>query len=124
MDYISNLLTAIRNSEMASKPSLKVPHSKMNWHILEILKSNKIISDFKEIEEPPFKKIEINLIQNSSHHLKRISKPGRRIYSGSSGLKPVLSGKGFMILSTSQGVMSSREARKRNLGGEILCEIY
>lgn len=124
-DPIADLLTRIRNAYMAKKITLTLPHSKEKSAILQILKDRHFIHAFKEVKNNQFAELEIEL--NSNIHslvLKRISKPGQRIYTKSSLLKKVNGGLGVAILSTPKGIMSGEDAKKQNVGGELICEIY
>ena len=124
-DPIADLLTRIRNAYLARKESLSVPHSKTKMAILEVMKKRKFISDFKEGKGEKFPEITIDLNQaRRAITLKRVSKPGQRIYVKSSQVKKVNGGLGVAIISTPKGVLSGEEAQKQNLGGEIMCEIY
>lgn len=125
MDNIANLLTTIRNAEGARHSSTKAVNSKMNVAILSILKDNNYIQSFETVEESGKSVLNVTLSQPlTKHHYKRISKPGRRIYTDVDNIPVVLRGNGMVILSTSEGVISGKEAKKRRLGGEILCEVY
>jgi small subunit ribosomal protein S8 len=124
-DPISDLLTRIRNAVKAKHSKTVVAYSKLKVAILEVLKKNKFVNDYKVIKVGSFDQIEITL--NTTHaqlHLKRISKPGQRIYKKKGDLKPVLNGYGIGVISTPKGVMTTTEARKSGLGGELLCEIW
>jgi small subunit ribosomal protein S8 len=124
-DPIADLLTRIRNASMARHESTSVPSSKMKKLILQVMKDKEFIKDFKEVaQEGPQKAISISLIQGKKVTLKRISKPGQRIYKKAEELFPVLRGFGFSIISTSQGIMTGDEARKKGVGGELICEAY
>jgi len=127
-DPIADLLTRIRNAELARHTSTIIPHSKMKISILEVLKKYKYIKDFTEekIDGRVYSNIRVNLKEDTDNkvYYKRISKPGQRIYKNSDELKPVKSGLGIAIISTSKGVMSNVAAKKLNIGGEILCEVW
>jgi small subunit ribosomal protein S8 len=128
-DPIADMLTRIRNAVRVERPNLDLPMSKVKRGLAEVLKREGYIWDWEEIEEKPANQIRIHLKYGPNgerviRHVRRISKPGRRVYSGATKLKPVLGGLGICILSTSRGVISDREARQRNLGGEVLCEIW
>jgi len=128
-DPIADMLVRIKNALMARHKSVRVPASKMKLEIARILKEEGYIEDFKYIEEKPQAKIEIILKYDENKRpviagVKRISKPGRRIYKGYKDLPKVLDGLGIAIISTSQGIMTDHEARKRKIGGEVLCEIW
>jgi len=124
-DPISDMLTRIRNASKAQKSVVTMDYSKIKEHILEVMKSKKFIEDVSVEEEGVRKILKIKLSEKYPHlHLKRVSKPGQRIYIKTDELKQVKSGLGLTILSTPKGVMSNLEARKQHLGGEVLCEIY
>jgi small subunit ribosomal protein S8 len=123
MDSISNLLTSIRNAEMASHQELTVPSSKLSLAVLTVLKRKQYIEDFAVEKATPQDSVKITLT-GSIHHYKRISKPGRRMYSEAKDIPTVLQGQGIVIISTSGGVMPGYEAKKKKLGGELLCEVY
>ena len=124
-DPIADLLTRIRNAVKARHSKTVVAYSKLKVAILEVLKKNNFVEDFKIIKVGNFDHIEIALSPKFQElHLKRISKPGQRIYVKKGELKPVLSGYGIGVISTPQGVMTTSEARKSGLGGELLCEIW
>ena len=124
-DPIADLLTRIRNAVKARHSKTVVAYSKLKVAILEVLKKSKFIDDYKVLKTSAFPEIEIQL--NSTFqtlHLKRISKPGQRIYIKIDQLKPVLNGYGIGIISTPKGVMTTHEAKKTGLGGELICEVW
>lgn len=124
-DPIADLLTRIRNASKARHEKTMIPSSKIKKEILRVMKEKKFIEDFQEIAEDGVKKsLSVKLIPEKELSLKRVSKPGQRIYKKSTELVPVLRGFGCSIISTSQGIMSGGEARKKGLGGELLCEVY
>lgn len=128
-DPIADMLIRIKNALMARHKSVIVPASKIKLEIARILKEEGYIEDFKYIKEESQAKIEITLKYDENKRpviagLKRVSKPGRRIYRGYKDLPKVLDGFGIAIISTSQGIMTDHEARKRKIGGEVLCEIW
>jgi len=126
-DPISDMLSRIRNAGHAMLPSVELSHSKLKESIGHILKREGYIVDCVTEGKTP-KRLKLTLkYQNRKQvieGLQRVSKPGRRIYSGADGLRPVLNGLGISIISTSRGVISDREARQRHLGGEVLCELW
>lgn len=124
-DPIANLLTRIRNSSRANLETLSVPHSKIKCEILEVLVKNNYLENFKIERGGKFPEIKITL-KKLDHplNLKRISKPGQRVYVKNKNISKVQSGLGISILSTSKGIMTNRQARKSNLGGELICEVY
>lgn len=124
-DPIADLLTRIRNANRASHENTKVPSSKTKKEILRVMKEKKFIEDFKEVDgEGVGKIINIKLIPDKKLSLRRISKPGQRIYMPAKKLFPVLRGYGFSIISTSKGIMTGAEAKKQGIGGELLCEVH
>ncbi|PMP66667.1 MAG: 30S ribosomal protein S8 [Thermodesulfobacterium geofontis] len=128
-DPIADMLIRIKNALMARHKSVIVPASKIKLEIVRILKEEGYIEDYKYIKEEPQPKIEIILKYDENKRpviagVKRISKPGRRIYKGYRDLPKVLDGFGIAIISTSQGIMTDHEARKRKIGGEVICEIW
>lgn len=124
-DPIADLLTRIRNAVKARHSKTVVAYSKLKVAILEVLKKNKFIDDYKVVKNNSYSEIEIDLnVTFQSLHLKRVSKPGQRIYIKTGQLKAVLNGYGIGIISTPKGVMSTHEAKKTGLGGELICEIW
>lgn len=124
IDPIADLLTRIRNAMNARKDVVVIPSSNMKKAILEVMKNRKFINDYEVIKEKSFEEIEITVNQDKkSLTLKRVSKPGQRIYVKNSQIKKVNGGLGVAIFSTPKGVMSGEEAQKLKLGGEFLCEI-
>ncbi|MDM7202872.1 MAG: 30S ribosomal protein S8 [Thermodesulfobacteriaceae bacterium] len=128
-DPIADMLTRIRNAQRARKKVVVVPASKIKLEIIRILKEEGYIEDDKYIDEKPQAKIEITLRYDEQKRgvifgIRRVSKGGRRVYMGYKKLPKVLDGLGIAILSTSQGIMTDYEARKRKIGGEVICEIW
>lgn len=123
-DPIADLLTRIRNATKARHENTTVPASQIKKEILRVMKEKKYIEDFKEMGEGVQKLINIKLVPGRELSLDRVSKPGQRIYKKSTDIKPVLRGYGFSIISTSQGIMTGEEARKKGMGGELICEVY
>ncbi len=123
-DPIGDLLTRIRNAQKAGKSSCLAPASKMKLQLLELLKSEGIIADVVTVGDAPKQSLEVVFAEDRpSLTLKRISKPGRREYAAVSDLKPILNGFGMAVLTTSQGLMTDKQAREKNIGGEVLCTI-
>ncbi len=128
-DPIADMLTRIRNAGRAKHPSVDVPASRLKLEVTKILKNEGFIKNYRLIRETSREYLRISLkygdkSTNAIVGLKRISKPGRRVYMRSREVKPVLNGLGVAILSTSGGVITDREARARNVGGEVLCNIW
>lgn len=126
-DPISDFLTRLRNAQVVGHETVLVPGSRLKFAIAKLLEREGFISGVKETTEGAKKTIEVTLKYNEKEpairSIKRISKPGLRVYRGADELPNVLSGQGIAIISTSAGVMTNREARRRRLGGEILCEV-
>lgn len=125
MDPISNMIAAIKNAMMARKQRVETAYSKINSSICQILKDKNVIAEFK-VEEIEGKKRIVILTKEDSklYHIKRLSKPGHRVYVKSNDIPRPLSGYGFVIISTSKGVTIGNEARKLGLGGELICEVW
>jgi small subunit ribosomal protein S8 len=128
-DPIGDMLTRIRNGQQAQKASVKSPSSKLRINVLEALKREGYIRGY-EVSEPekgkPEVSIELKYYQGKGviEYVSRVSKPGRRVYSGVKDLPTIRNGLGVAILSTPNGVLSDNEARDANVGGEILCQLY
>jgi small subunit ribosomal protein S8 len=128
-DPIADMLTRIRNAVRVERPHVDIPLSKVKCGLAEVLKREGYIWDWEEMPDNPHNHLRVHLKYGPNgeriiRRIRRISKPGRRVYKGSDVLKPVLGGLGISILSTSRGVISDREARQRRLGGEVLCEVW
>ncbi|MGL4513685.1 MAG: 30S ribosomal protein S8 [Lacipirellulaceae bacterium] len=130
-DPIADMLTRIRNAVRVEHPVVLMPLSKVKIGLAEVLKREGYIWDFHEevTEGAAGKQLRIDLKYGPNgerviQHIKRVSSPGRRVYSAAKALRPVLNGLGISIISTSHGVVSDREARQKNLGGEVLCELW
>lgn len=128
-DPIADLLTRIRNGAQAKLPNVEVPHSKIKLEILKILKAEGYIKEFEVTNESKFPSIRIHLRYNAKRQpvisrIQRVSKPGLRVYKSTGEMKPLRSGLATQIISTSQGVMTDREARRKRVGGEVLCEVW
>ena len=130
-DPIADMLARIRNASMARHASTLMPASKIKKAIAEILKAEGFIADVRDEEqtEKNFAQLRVVLKYNRDKDsafagIRRVSRPGRRVYVGHDDIPRVLSGLGVSILSTSHGVLSDKEARRRKLGGELLCEVW
>jgi small subunit ribosomal protein S8 len=127
-DPISDLLTRLRNAQMAGHESIKAPSSKVKVAIAKILQQEGFVTDVKVHENGPKAILSMGLIydgrKSKIRSIKRVSTPGRRVYRKHNELPRVLSDMGIAIVSTSAGIMTNKEARKRHLGGEIICEVY
>ena len=128
-DPIADMLTRIRNAVRVERPHVSMPISKVKRGLAEVLKREGYIWDWREEETEPVRQLRLELKYGPNgerviRHIKRVSKPGRRVYSGAAQLRPILNGLGISIISTSRGVISDREARQKKLGGEVLCELW
>jgi len=127
-DPIGDLITRIRNAQLRGRSKLVSPASTLRVRLLAVLKDEGYIRDYREVENGGHKELEIELKYYEGgpaiHQIKRVSKPGRRVYSSIKDLHLVRNGLGISILSTPKGVMSDNAARDANVGGEILCEVY
>jgi len=128
-DPIADMLTRIRNAVRIERPEVELSASKVKRGLADVLKREGYIWDWEEVEAKPANQLRLYLKYGPNgekviRHIKRVSRPGRRIYRGVTELKPVLNGLGISVVSTSRGVMSDREARQGKLGGEVLCEIW
>ena len=129
LDPIADMLTRIRNANSNKSESVLIPQSKTKLAIAEILKEEGYIVDFKAVESEGIKMIEVTLKYGPNGEkviqgLKRISKPGLRIYSNAEQLPKVLNGLGIAIVSTSKGIITDKNARKLNVGGEVLAYVW
>lgn len=128
-DPISDMLTRIRNAQAVNKPEVFIPFSKIKFEIAKILKDEGFVKEVIQKKENAKSQIKIVLKYLKTKEpvirgLKKISKPGCRIYAPKNKLPKVLGGLGVAIISTSRGLMTDKEARKRKLGGEVICEIW
>ena len=127
-DPIGDMLTRIRNGQRARKDSVLTPGSKLRTRVLDVLQREGYIRGYSEEEMGPARGIRIELKyfegQPAIKHVARVSKPGRRVYSGVTELPRVMNGLGITIVSTPRGVLSDAEAREQNVGGEVLAEVF
>lgn len=128
LDPIADLLTRIRNANQRKHKTVEIPHSKIKTEIVKILLEEGYISDFKINQDGVKKVITVTLKYQKSQKvitgLKRISKPGLRIYSNATDLPKVLNGFGIAIVSTSKGIVTAEKARQMNMGGEVLAFVW
>jgi small subunit ribosomal protein S8 len=127
-DPLGDLLTRIRNGQQARKDSVLTPASKLRARVLDVLQREGYIRGYREEDVAGHAGLRIELKyfegQPAIKHVARISKPGRRVYSGSKELPRVRNGLGITIVSTPKGVLSDAEAREQNVGGEVLAEVF
>ena len=129
VDPIGDMITRIRNAQMRLLSSVKVPRSNFRVQILDILKKEGYISDYKILSDSSNKNsLSVDLKYNNGlpviKEIKRVSKPGRRIYARANSIPKIQNGLGLAIVSTSKGVMSDDEARNQKVGGEIICRVF
>ena len=128
-DPIADMITRIRNAQLRSLNTVKIPNSKFRARILDILKGEGYISDYKSVSDEKNKGfLLINLKYNNGipviKEISRVSKPGRRIYTRADSIPKIQNGLGIAIVSTPLGVMSDNDARLKNVGGEIICKVF
>jgi small subunit ribosomal protein S8 len=130
-DPIADMLARVRNAAMAQHAITRMPASKVKHNIAKILKAEGYIADVRMDESPLTKRMEIVVALKYDRDrscafqgIRRVSRPGRRVYVGHDRIPRVLSGLGTSILSTSQGLMTDSEARRRKVGGELVCEVW
>ncbi len=132
-DPIADMLTRIRNAQAVKKETVILPYSKLKFNIAKILETEKWLGKVEKIEpalnkNTKFNQLKIKLLYNNNlpriDKLNRVSKPGCRIYVSKDNLPIVLNNYGISIISTSKGLMTNKQAKKENLGGEVICEVY
>lgn len=128
-DPIADMLTRIRNAQMAEHKDVNIPHTRINSDILEILMKEGFFASFEktEIENRPYFNVKLKYDKFGDpviHKIEKISKPGLRKYIGYKDLRPVMGGMGLAILSTNKGIMTDKDARREKVGGEIICKIW
>ena len=129
VDPIGDMITRIRNAQMRLLNNVKIPGSKFRAKILHVLKQEGYISDYKFLSENNSKGIlSVDLKYNNGmpviKEIKRVSKPGRRIYARADSIPKIQNGLGLAIVSTSKGIMTDNDARSKNIGGEIICRVF
>lgn len=128
-DPLADLLTRIRNGLNAKAPFVEIPMSKIKIEVVKILEAEGFVKSHEVTTEGKFPTIRVHLKYNSKRQsiikkITRVSTPGLRVYKPASELKPIRSGLATQVLTTSQGVMTDREARRRKIGGEVICQIH
>lgn len=128
-DPLGDMLTRIRNGQLANMPVVECPSSTFRKRVLEVLQREGYIRGFSEAQQgksQPVLQIELKYHEGGSaiRNIERVSKPGRRVYAGIKDLGRVFNGLGISILSTPRGVLSDNEARAQNVGGEVLCRVF
>ncbi|MBR5046308.1 30S ribosomal protein S8 [Candidatus Saccharibacteria bacterium] len=127
-DQVADLITRIRNAIEVGKNEIVVPTSKLKVAVVDVLKKNGYIASFEVVDGTPRGVLRIVVNEPGTvakiNEITKVSKPGRRVYAGAAELKAVKSGRGMVIVSTSRGLMTGREARKNGLGGEVLVRVW
>ena len=128
-DPIADMLTRIRNALRIERARVDIPSSRVKQGIAEVLQREGYIWDFETIEQAPQNVLRLNLKYGPNgedviQSIQRVSKPGRRVYTRTRDSGDVLQGLGISVISTSQGVLSNREAKSKSIGGEVLCEVW
>jgi len=128
-DPIADMLTRIRNGVSIERPFVDIPFSKLKHSVAEVLQREGFIWDSEVIDGEPTKTLRVNLKYGPNgemviNHIQRVSRPGRRVYADASQMSRVRHGTGITVVTTPQGVLSNREARKGHVGGEVLAEIW
>ena len=128
-DPIADMLTRIRNANMVTLPEVSMPSSKLKVALAKLLKEEGYIVDYKETVEGVFKTLTITLKYDENNkpvitNLRRVSRPGLRTYHKAKNLQQVFGGMGIAVISTSKGLLTDRKARKENLGGEVICQVW
>jgi len=127
-DPIADMLTVIRNGLLAAKNQVDVPYSRIKEGVATVLKTEGFVNEISILDTKPARTLRIKLKYGTDgepaiHAIDRVSTGGRRVYAGRSELKPVIRGFGISVVSTSQGILSDRDCRKRKLGGELICTV-
>ena len=128
-DPIGDMITRIRNAQMRLLNNVRIPGSKFREKILDVLKQEGYIADYKQLSDSNNKKsLSVDLKYNNGSpvikEIKRVSKPGRRVYASAAGIPRIQNGLGLAIVSTSIGIMTDNDARSKNVGGEIICKVF
>ena len=128
-DPIADMITRIRNAQLRTLNTVSIPHSKFRARILDVLKGEGYIADYKFLSNKENKGsllVDLKYTNGSPviNEIRRVSKPGRRIYTRADSIPKIKSGLGIAIMSTSMGIMSDNDARSKNVGGEIICRVF
>ena len=129
-DPIADMLTRIRNSIAVQKNEISLPHSNMKERVAKLLKDHELIEAVEVINNPDSIEKSLRIVINKPEtnpritEIVRLSKPGRRLYTRADKMPLVKNGRGFVVVSTSQGLMTGAEAKKKGIGGELICKVY
>ncbi len=127
-DPISDMLTRIRNAIAVRKNEVRMPHSKVKEAVAKILQENNYLSGVNTDDSEAFKQLVVKIYDDGKNatitEIERVSRPGRRVYMAAADIPRVKQGRGMVVVSTSKGMMSGEQARKNQLGGEVICKVY
>ncbi|MBQ6396263.1 30S ribosomal protein S8 [Candidatus Saccharibacteria bacterium] len=127
-DQLADLLTRIRNALMVGKTEVYLPTSKLKVAVVEALKSAGYLADYELLEGSPRQTLHVKIVESGKiskiNEIEKVSKPGRRVYVAADEIPTIKSGRGLVLLSTSKGIMTGREAKKLRLGGEVLVKVW
>lgn len=127
-DPIADMLARIRNAVAVNKNQVVLPHSKLKVSVAQLLKQNRYLEDYQENDAQVGKTLTLVLSGDDSNspitEIKRVSTPGRRVYTAAGKIPTIKQGRGIVIVSTSKGLMTGEEAKKQHVGGELICEVY
>jgi len=128
-DPIADMITRIRNAQLRALNTVLIPNSKLRARILDVLKEEGYISDYKPTsDEKNIKSLLVSLKYNNGmpviKEISRVSKPGRRVYTKADSIQKIQNGLGIAIMSTPKGIMTDNDARSKNIGGEIICKVF
>ena len=123
-DPIADMLTRVRNAALVNKDSVTLPHSKVKEAVAKILSDHKFIGAVSVAEGAMGKQLVLDLNGVNVTEIKRLSKPGRRMYTAADAIPTVKGGRGIVVISTSKGIMTGSDAKKQRLGGELICQVY
>ena len=128
IDPIGDMITRIRNAQLRALNNVAIPSSKFRARILDVLKQEGYISNYKTMSENKKESLLVDLKYSNGlpviKEIKRVSKPGRRVYARASSIPKVQNGLGMVIISTSKGIMTDNDARNKNIGGELICRVF
>lgn len=123
-DPIADMLTRVRNAALVNKDSVTLPHSNVKEAVAKVLSANKFIGAVQVTDGTVGKQLVLGIMPAQVTEIKRLSKPGRRMYTTADDIPTVKGGRGVVVISTSKGIMTGYEAKKQRLGGELICQVY
>lgn len=123
-DPIADMLTRLRNAACARMNHIELPYSKLKEQIAQLMKKHGYVADVDSVEKDERKVLRIRLVPGRTLELKRVSSPGQRVYRPHEDIRFSKGGYGISILTTSQGLMTDKEAKKKKIGGEVICEVF